>query len=851
MGALSLSSITKKVIWLDENINNEENQLLFNKLQKIFINSKGFQLLDEGFETFYKKNTKGFKIIFVIVSGKLFGKYVQKIKENINKIINIPYTYIFTSNNFKQILLDQLIDKEHILSYDTKIAVNNGFYNPGGVYDSFDELLGVMKKMSKKIDSIIKIKPRIKEKMNYEGVLTFEYLESEEDLLAPALYKDIITNEAISEEDCIKFHQYILSFKEKELDNLIKNFDFFKFVPYEILSKYWARCYTIESDFYKILNNNLMKSKLSFVFKTFIKMLYTGVEINSLQSFKGQYLYRGSVINKVEIEKINSYKKSGKLSNIVVFGKAFLSFSENKDKALKFCGKSDDSKVGILYVLENYNNNLHESNADIQSISVFPDEKEILFFPGSSFIIKDLKTFDENKIEITLNYNGKFKEKYSFLYDNTTKLNNLINNNIITKNIAGKQLEFLKGGKYLKGEKIDELGTTFKGKNLETDEIISIKQIPKNNMPIFKFNYLFLDPIRQISNRIKNSVKYKEHFETEDYYYIIQNSYDDNLEHYLEINKRLNPNLIHKIFTQLNITFKDLLNNSMFIIVRPSNILIKYCNPEKTNFDSFLSDYKFSSEEYEENEKYPVPGNCNMIPSPKFNLFACQMCVSNTVMSNMAISNQNFDYGMMNCNMMMSNKPMMRSNLPNQNFDCGMMNCNMMMSNKPMMRSNLPNQNFDYGMTGCNMMMSNLPMMMSNIPNQNYDYGMMNCNMMMSNIPNQNYDYGMMNCNMMTPNTNFGFNNMMMPDRFLTYYDSYLYNIGITIYVLYFGKLPFSSYSVNEFNNLLKAPKTINVIIEEDRKLEDLLNKILKENEFERISWEQYFNHPFFKQYIY
>ena len=33
-------------------------------------------------------------------------------------------------------------------------------------------------------------------------------------------------------------------------------------------------------------------------------------------------------------------------------------------------------------------------------------------------------------------------------------------------------------------------------------------------------------------------------------------------------------------------------------------------------------------------------------------------------------------------------------------------------------------------------------------------------------------------------------------------------------------------------------------------KLNDLLNKMLKINVNERISWDEYFNHPFFNQYI-
>ena len=46
-----------------------------------------------------------------------------------------------------------------------------------------------------------------------------------------------------------------------------------------------------------------MKSKLTHNYKTFIKMLYTGIEIDSLNSYHGQYLYRGSVINKDEVKK--------------------------------------------------------------------------------------------------------------------------------------------------------------------------------------------------------------------------------------------------------------------------------------------------------------------------------------------------------------------------------------------------------------------------------------------------------------------------------------------------------------------------------------------------------------------
>ena len=690
------------LIWLDESINDEMNRILIDKLKIIFTNFKGCQSLNECFENFYQTNSTNYKIIIVIVSGKYFGRYVQKIRENINKIINIPYTFIFTSTYFKNILLNSFHDRNHELSYDTKVNINNGFYNPGGVYDNFENLLSEIKILCARIRRTFNNRFRIVDKLNYEGILTFEYVEKKEDLLAPLLYKDIITNEKITEEECKRFHNFLLSFNEPNLNRLIQNLNFFKYIPYEILSKFWARCYTMESNFYKILNNNLMKSQITPNYKTFIKMLYTGVEINSLNSFHGMYLYRGASITKREIKKIFAYIKMKKLSHIIVFSKAFLSFSENKIKAMNFCGSSDNTKYGCLYILENYYINLHESNADIQNISVFPDEKEILFFPGSSFRIKSIKKMNDNKLEITLNYIGKFREKY-FLYDNQ-KINNLIENNYLTKNIAGKKLEFLKGGKYLKGEKID--ATTFKGKNLETDENVCIKQIDKKYISRNEFISNYISTLNFIKQNIQNCVSLKEFFESNNHYYIVQNIYDDNLENFMRINKRLTPNLVNKIFKQINKTIYNLVNFFYFIIVRPSNILIKYCNQEKTNFDSFLSDYSVSAQIFEKNK----------------------------------------------------------------NNYCNLMACN-----------------------------------------------------------------------------------MMIPGNFEIQYPNYLYSIGLTIYYLYFGKLPFSnieSYSNEQFNTLLNQQRDINVIIKEDSYLEDLVDKLLKPIN-KRLNFVQYFNHPFFEQYKY
>ena len=345
-----------------------------------------------------------------------------------------------------------------------------------------------------------------------------------------------------------------------------------------------------------------MKSKLSNNYKSFIKMFYTGVEINSLKSYTGKTLYRGCVINRNELEKIKQYIKKGKISNIVVFAKAFLSFSEVKGKAEMFCGVSDSKKVGCLYILENKNINLHESNANIQKYSSFPEEKEILFFPGTSFIIKKIEEINKNLIEITLNYNGKFKEKFSFIYEEEDKINDLIHNNVLTKNIAGEKLVFLKGGKYLIKKTICkfDFGAVFIGKDLETDELVVIKKIKKNN----EDNCLItkeVNSLKKISKAIKYTVKLKDYFENDSYYYSVLEYYEDCLTNFIG-NKKLSPNLIKKIITQINITFNELLNKHILHRdIKPDNILIKYLNEEKTNFDCFLTGFEISDESKENN----------------------------------------------------------------------------------------------------------------------------------------------------------------------------------------------------------------------------------------------------------
>ena len=65
-----------------------------------------------------------------------------------------------------------------------------------------------------------------------------------------------------------------------------------------------------------------------------------------------------------------------------------------------------------------------------------------------------------------------------------------------------------------------------------------------------------INSIKTISEKIKYSVKYKDHFESKYYYYIILSFYDDNLLNFFENNKKgLPPNLIKKNFHAIKYSF--------------------------------------------------------------------------------------------------------------------------------------------------------------------------------------------------------------------------------------------------------------------------------------------------------
>ena len=71
-----------------------------------------------------------------------------------------------------------------------------------------------------------------------------------------------------------------------------------------------------------------------------------------------------------------------------------------------------------------------------------------------------------------------------------------------------------------------------------------------------------------------------------------------------------------------------------------------------------------------------------------------------------------------------------------------------------------------------------------------------------------------------------------------------LWSVGVMMYQLYFKEIPYEGNNENEI--LQKIQSNIPFKQPSDPKFKDLINKLLVFNVQNRLSWEEYFNHPFF-----
>ena len=385
------------IIWIDANINNEENTKYAKEIKSYkYFDLHCFNNVEESIEFIMSIR---FEETFIIVSGRLYIPFIQKFKENQKNFFIIPKIVIFTR------------DKEKFLKSNEKYKdiTDNNFYN-SGIMISIEEVKKFL------INKLEKEKINIKDENN----LVFEYIDCKEKLLLPTLFKSLIQ---ITSDDNIEKFSKKLCYKYKDCDsirNLINSINNTQNIPNELLSKYYVRIYTDEkSKFYSNINKDLRENKRD-EYLPYIKVLYEGLSLKSLSISSDNILYRGTKLANVEINKLKKYldNKNKGLPGAIVFCKTFLSFSKDIEIAEEFL-KGDNIKnlSKVLFILQK-DEDMDEcllSNTDIEEISVFKKEREVLFFPFSSFEINDIQESDDYQDQvyiINLKYLGKYLKKF-------------------------------------------------------------------------------------------------------------------------------------------------------------------------------------------------------------------------------------------------------------------------------------------------------------------------------------------------------------------------------------------------------------------------------------------------------
>ena len=173
------------------------------------------------------------------------------------------------------------------------------FYKYGGIVTSFQEVKKFLKNETRNF-----LDDEILEKEFYrdnEVQLTFEYIDRKDKLMLSLFFKAVISN--LKEDNLENYTKSLYntySGKNKEIEKLLGAIISMKEIPIEILSKYYIRLYTINSDFYKDLNKDLRLNKVNN-YLTFIKVLYEGLKLQSFPLASKKVLYRGSKISNSEL----------------------------------------------------------------------------------------------------------------------------------------------------------------------------------------------------------------------------------------------------------------------------------------------------------------------------------------------------------------------------------------------------------------------------------------------------------------------------------------------------------------------------------------------------------------------
>ena len=374
-------SSKRQLIMIDDTYKDSYNERLINSLksnaEKENFEFKPFEQMKPALDEIVKNN---FCVILVIIRGSLYPEYFKHIKELRKKkaLKLFPITFIYTSSRFRNVLEGKEEDEKQQLEQETLDSIGDEFYNPGGIGSHPYEIYYFIKKFWN-----LDLSPKI-ELSDFK----FETFNDDYLIILSALINLYNKRNILLQKDDIKDLHYLLRTQhpfEKFNDFLnLKHYD------YDLEAKFLINYFTSDSTFQKGMNNDFNNNYYTN-YMTFTKILYRALHNKSLQSKFDVSLYLGCTINNDEFEKLQNNLKEKKKT--LVYSKKFQTFSQLEEVAKKKLININDKKsLPVLFELSKLEaQEAYASNVDIGDLSYYPNNKEVLFFPFTSFIVEKIE----------------------------------------------------------------------------------------------------------------------------------------------------------------------------------------------------------------------------------------------------------------------------------------------------------------------------------------------------------------------------------------------------------------------------------------------------------------------------
>ena len=378
----------KEIIWVGKCPINIENKL---KSYNLFI----INSIDECFNLIEKKYY--FNCVYVITNENYCESFLSLLNNKVIYSVIIPLVFCE----------DIFITSEKLMKFE------GTSYFPARICCDCDALIDYirMDECNWKYNLCMKPKEYICSSKEAYGDVFIDSVSLKDIAFSYSLGKIIREKLDIPSQNIKQFQRFLITYYN-ESKNLIKpNQDKDYQISQNILALFYLRLYTNESGFYRNLNKDLSNNRFE-LYQTFIFLMYGLLRSNIISSFKSQKLYRCTMFSKSELDRIED--SLGKNQIPLYYNKTFFSFTKDKNIALNFLKRTNSNNLyNILFILDICdNNNYPVSNIDIGNISFFPNEKEVLFLPFSSFEIESIKNSSIKGSSLKI-VNLRYWDKYS------------------------------------------------------------------------------------------------------------------------------------------------------------------------------------------------------------------------------------------------------------------------------------------------------------------------------------------------------------------------------------------------------------------------------------------------------